>query len=191
MATRRISLRTAIAPGQPFAGLRASDQRPPQSRHRGRVGHEALAAHRGFHASTFERRVKFLRQAAALHGVEVCVEASNIGGAPMTKDDRKRIAEYLYGAREWTMERIAKAPKKRSALILKTLLPQVTTLRAQRRTPQRRRWWPQQETRDAGPRQGACRCIPGAFEQRRPASASRPARPQCGAPPPWLLIGPG
>jgi ParB-like chromosome segregation protein Spo0J len=34
---------------------------------------------------------------------------SNIGFKPMTKDDRKRIAEYLYGKREWTMEAIAKA----------------------------------------------------------------------------------
>jgi hypothetical protein len=41
------------------------DQRPPQSRHRVRVGHEALAAHRGFQASTFERRVEFLQHAAA------------------------------------------------------------------------------------------------------------------------------
>jgi len=35
--------------------------------------------------------------------------ASNIGGAPMTKEDRKHMAEYLYGSREWTMERIAEA----------------------------------------------------------------------------------
>jgi ParB-like chromosome segregation protein Spo0J len=35
--------------------------------------------------------------------------ASNIGGAPMTKDDRRRMAEYLYGSRDWTMERIAEA----------------------------------------------------------------------------------
>jgi hypothetical protein len=35
--------------------------------------------------------------------------ASNIGFAPMTKDDRMRIAEYLYGEREWTMARIAEA----------------------------------------------------------------------------------
>jgi hypothetical protein len=34
---------------------------------------------------------------------------SNIGSKPMTKEDRKRIAEHLYGAREWTMERIAEA----------------------------------------------------------------------------------
>src|SRR6516162_637549 len=26
---------------------------------------------------------------------------SNIGSKPMTKEDRKRIAEHLYGAREW------------------------------------------------------------------------------------------
>ena len=35
--------------------------------------------------------------------------ASNVGHKAMTKDDRKRIAEYLYGKREWTMERIAEA----------------------------------------------------------------------------------
>jgi len=35
--------------------------------------------------------------------------ASNVGFKPMTKDDRKHIAEYLYGAREWTMERIGEA----------------------------------------------------------------------------------
>ena len=35
--------------------------------------------------------------------------ASNIGFKPMTKDDRQRIAEYLYGEREWTMQRIADA----------------------------------------------------------------------------------
>jgi hypothetical protein len=35
--------------------------------------------------------------------------ASNLGHAPMTRDDRKRIAEYLYGQREWTMQRIAEA----------------------------------------------------------------------------------
>ena len=35
--------------------------------------------------------------------------ASNIGFKPMTKNDRKRIAKYLYGDREWTMERIAEA----------------------------------------------------------------------------------
>jgi hypothetical protein len=34
---------------------------------------------------------------------------SNIGGAPLTKEDRKRIAEHLYGEREWTMDKIAKA----------------------------------------------------------------------------------
>jgi ParB-like chromosome segregation protein Spo0J len=34
---------------------------------------------------------------------------SNIGAKPMTKEDRKRLAEYLYGEQEWTMARIAKA----------------------------------------------------------------------------------
>jgi hypothetical protein len=34
---------------------------------------------------------------------------SNIGSKPLTKDDRKRIAEHLYGEKEWTMERIAEA----------------------------------------------------------------------------------
>lgn len=35
--------------------------------------------------------------------------ASNIGFKPMTKADRQRISEYLYGEREWTMQRIADA----------------------------------------------------------------------------------
>jgi ParB-like chromosome segregation protein Spo0J len=35
--------------------------------------------------------------------------ASNIGHKPMTKEDRQRIAKYLYGDREWSMQRIADA----------------------------------------------------------------------------------
>jgi len=35
--------------------------------------------------------------------------ASNVGTKPMTKPERQRIAKYLYGEREWTMERIAEA----------------------------------------------------------------------------------
>jgi hypothetical protein len=35
--------------------------------------------------------------------------ASNIGSKPMTAEDRKRIAQHLYGGREWTMERIPEA----------------------------------------------------------------------------------
>jgi hypothetical protein len=34
---------------------------------------------------------------------------SNIGFVPLGKKDRGRIAQYLYGERKWTMERIAKA----------------------------------------------------------------------------------
>jgi len=34
---------------------------------------------------------------------------SNIGHQAMTVDDRKRIAQHLYGIREWTMQRIAEA----------------------------------------------------------------------------------
>jgi DNA-binding Lrp family transcriptional regulator len=34
---------------------------------------------------------------------------SNIGSKPMTAEDRKRIAQHLYGEREWTMKRIAEA----------------------------------------------------------------------------------
>ena len=33
--------------------------------------------------------------------------ASNIGSKPMTRDDRIRIAKYLYGERECTQEQIA------------------------------------------------------------------------------------
>src|SRR5262252_1641298 len=35
--------------------------------------------------------------------------ASNLGGESLTKEDRKRIAEHLYGKKEWTMERIVEA----------------------------------------------------------------------------------
>lgn len=35
--------------------------------------------------------------------------ASNIGFKSMTRDDRQRIAKYLYGEREWTMQQIANA----------------------------------------------------------------------------------
>jgi predicted transcriptional regulator len=51
---------------------------------------------------------------------------SNIGAAPMTRRDRKRIAEHLYGRREWTMGRIAEALGVSQATItkdLKGLLP--------------------------------------------------------------------
>ena len=34
---------------------------------------------------------------------------SNLGGQPLSKNDRRRIAEHLYGTKEWTMERIGKA----------------------------------------------------------------------------------
>jgi ParB-like chromosome segregation protein Spo0J len=34
---------------------------------------------------------------------------SNIGGAPMTRRDRKKFARHLYSERRWTMESIAKA----------------------------------------------------------------------------------
>lgn len=34
---------------------------------------------------------------------------SNLGQAALGREDRKRIAEYLYGEREWTMQRIAAA----------------------------------------------------------------------------------
>jgi ParB-like chromosome segregation protein Spo0J len=35
--------------------------------------------------------------------------ASNIGGKPLTREDRIHIAEYLYGQRNWTMEKIGEA----------------------------------------------------------------------------------
>jgi len=34
---------------------------------------------------------------------------STLGGKPLTQEDRQRLAEYLYGDRQWTMEQIAKA----------------------------------------------------------------------------------
>lgn len=34
---------------------------------------------------------------------------SNLGGKPFTKEERARLAAYLYGEREWTMEKIANA----------------------------------------------------------------------------------
>jgi hypothetical protein len=47
--------------------------------------------------------------------------ASNLGHAPMTKEDRKRIAEYLYGEREWTMQRIAEALDVHTATVARDL----------------------------------------------------------------------
>lgn len=35
--------------------------------------------------------------------------ASNIGGKPLTRDDRIHIAKYLYGERDWTMQKIGEA----------------------------------------------------------------------------------
>lgn len=35
--------------------------------------------------------------------------ASNVGQRPLTPENRKRIAEYLYGERDWTMARIGEA----------------------------------------------------------------------------------
>jgi DNA-binding Lrp family transcriptional regulator len=46
---------------------------------------------------------------------------SNIGFKPMTKEDRQRIAEYLYGEREWTMQRIADALNVGKATIYRDL----------------------------------------------------------------------
>jgi ParB-like chromosome segregation protein Spo0J len=37
--------------------------------------------------------------------------ASNLGSKPFTAEERKDLAEYLYGEREWTMQRIADALK--------------------------------------------------------------------------------
>jgi hypothetical protein len=47
--------------------------------------------------------------------------ASNIGFAPMSKEDRQRIAEHLYGEHEWTMQRIAEALKVSTRQISKDL----------------------------------------------------------------------
>lgn len=35
--------------------------------------------------------------------------ASNLGGRPLTPNDRKRLAAYLYGEQDWSQERIAEA----------------------------------------------------------------------------------
>src|SRR5262249_61873000 len=46
---------------------------------------------------------------------------SNIGFKPMTREDRKRLAEHLYGEREWTIERIAEALNVVHSTIVKDL----------------------------------------------------------------------
>jgi len=56
--------------------------------------------------------------------------ASNIGSKPFTPDERKRIAEYLYGVRDWTMARIGQALSVSEKTISKDLaefLPKVRT----------------------------------------------------------------
>jgi ParB-like chromosome segregation protein Spo0J len=58
--------------------------------------------------------------------------ASNLGGQPMTKQDRKRIAEHLYGEKQWTMQRIAEALNVTHKTISKDLegfVPEVQTAR--------------------------------------------------------------
>ena len=42
---------------------------------------------------------------------------SNIGAKPLSKQDRQRIAQHLYGSREWTMQRIAHALNASSSTI--------------------------------------------------------------------------
>jgi ParB-like chromosome segregation protein Spo0J len=53
--------------------------------------------------------------------------ASNIGFKPITKEDRKRIAEYLYGEREWTLQRIAEALNVTKSAISKDLMEIVSS----------------------------------------------------------------
>ena len=47
--------------------------------------------------------------------------ASNLGAKPFTPGERQQIAEYLYGDREWTMQRIADALKVSKGQISKDL----------------------------------------------------------------------
>jgi IS30 family transposase len=59
-----------------------------------------------------ERRIKTVTfgegDGADAERVKLAI-ASNTGSKPMTRKDRQRIAEYLYGKRLWTMEAIAEA----------------------------------------------------------------------------------
>lgn len=47
--------------------------------------------------------------------------ASNIGAKPLSPNDRKRIAEYLYSAKEWSQQRIAEALVVNQATIARDL----------------------------------------------------------------------
>jgi ParB-like chromosome segregation protein Spo0J len=54
---------------------------------------------------------------------------SNMGAKPLTAADRQRIAKYLYGGREWTMQRIAEAlgtTQKTVSKDLSEFIPEVT-----------------------------------------------------------------
>jgi hypothetical protein len=57
---------------------------------------------------------------------------SNIGSKPMTPEDRKRIAEHLYGKREWTMARIAEALNVAQSTITEDLRDLSTTDKSKR-----------------------------------------------------------
>jgi ParB-like chromosome segregation protein Spo0J len=75
------------------------------------VGHRRVRLAKELGIELNIRMVKFGNgDAADAERVRLAI-ASNIGRKPMSKKDRERIAQYLYGKKQWTMQRIAEASK--------------------------------------------------------------------------------
>jgi ParB-like chromosome segregation protein Spo0J len=73
------------------------------------VGHRRLRLAKQLGIEPVIKKIKFgSGDTADAERVKLAI-ASNIGGQPLSRNDRKHIAEHLYGKREWTMESIAKA----------------------------------------------------------------------------------
>lgn len=73
------------------------------------VGHRRLRLAKQLNIEPVARVVEFGKgDAADAERVRLAI-VSNVGNQPFSRDDRKRIAEYLYGQKEWTMQRIAEA----------------------------------------------------------------------------------
>lgn len=73
------------------------------------VGHRRLKLAKELGITPIVETIRFgAGDAADAERVKLAL-ASNLGAAPLTKEDRKHIAEHLYGKREWTMEAIADA----------------------------------------------------------------------------------
>jgi ParB-like chromosome segregation protein Spo0J len=73
------------------------------------IGHRRLAVARELGIEPVVNTIFFgTGDAADARRFRIAI-ASNIGSKPLTPDERQRIAEYLYGERDWTMARIAEA----------------------------------------------------------------------------------